>query len=374
MEKKKIIIATGIFGLTYGFVANYEQLRGTENLTIIDQTVIEHMDSSLAVLLALFITIIYLAFVYKRNKKSEFELLQDYIDCSANENVKNELQIMSDVDRQCYYRILQSMFSEGDQQAYKDFVDNYNLTYRKVRLICRGVIAVCFALIMIATTPLKNDYVKACELYNQQLEQEEAARLAAEAEYNQIIEDQILYYDGLPPINLVSGNTFKKGDVETYINEYIRTQPQFLLNRCGMINLCTHDTFIQYCNAYNMTTSLGEYGNTYAFAHSSNMNIFLQLNIDGEDDRTWQYHTVAHELSHIFDFSYGNSYTWRGISDGATWQNLYSQYGSLISDYSNYSSSEGFADAAAMYVEHPEDLKQISSEVFNYINSLYQMY
>ena len=51
------------------FVANYEQLRGTENLTIIDQTVIEHMDSSLAVLLALFITIIYLAFVYKRNKK-----------------------------------------------------------------------------------------------------------------------------------------------------------------------------------------------------------------------------------------------------------------------------------------------------------------
>lgn len=54
MEKKKIIIATGIFGLTYGFVANYEQLRGTENLTIIDQTVIEHMDSSLAVLLALF--------------------------------------------------------------------------------------------------------------------------------------------------------------------------------------------------------------------------------------------------------------------------------------------------------------------------------
>ena len=329
MEKKIIMIATGIFGLTYGFVANYEQLRGTENLTIIDETVIEHMDSSLAVLLALFITIIYLAFVYKRNKKSEFELLQDYIDCSANE---------------------------------------------KVRLICRGVIAVCLALIMIVTMPLKNDYVKACELYNQQLEQEEAARLAAEAEYNQIIEDQILYYDGLPPINLVSGNTFKKGDVETYINEYIRTQPQFLLNRCGMINLCTHDTFIQYCNAYNMTTSLGEYGNTYAFAHSSNMNIFLQLNIDGEDDRPWQYHTVAHELSHIFDFSYGNSYTWRGISDGATWQNLYSQYGSLISDYSNYSSAEGFADAAAMYIEYPEDLKQISSEVFNYINSLYQMY
>ena len=44
MEKKKILIATGIFGLTYGFVAYYEQLRGTENLTIIGQTVIEHMD------------------------------------------------------------------------------------------------------------------------------------------------------------------------------------------------------------------------------------------------------------------------------------------------------------------------------------------
>lgn len=63
MEKKKIMIATGIFGLTYGFVANYEQLRGTENLTIIDQTVIEHMDSSLAVLLALFITIIWHLFI-----------------------------------------------------------------------------------------------------------------------------------------------------------------------------------------------------------------------------------------------------------------------------------------------------------------------
>ena len=187
--------------------------------------------------------------------------------------------------------------------------------------------------------------------------------MKAERKEKYIVDDQL---DG--------SITIYQGDVETYINEYIRTQPQFLLNRCGMINLCTYDTFIQYCNAYNMSTSLGEYGNTYAFAHSSNMNIFLQLNIDGEDDSPWQYHTVAHELSHIFDFSYGNSYTWKGISDGATWQNLYSQYGSLISDYSNYSSAEGFADAAAMYLEYPEDLKQISSEVFNYINSLYQMY
>lgn len=77
MEKKKMMIATCIFGLTYGFVAYYEQLRGTENLTIIDQTVFKHMDSSLAIVLAVLITIIYLTFVYKRNKKSEFELLQN---------------------------------------------------------------------------------------------------------------------------------------------------------------------------------------------------------------------------------------------------------------------------------------------------------
>ncbi|MFR3429992.1 MAG: hypothetical protein ACLTTH_07820 [Holdemanella porci] len=64
-----MMIATCIFGLTYGFVAYYEQLRGTENLTIIDQTVFKHMDSSLAIVLAVLITIIYLTFVYKRNKK-----------------------------------------------------------------------------------------------------------------------------------------------------------------------------------------------------------------------------------------------------------------------------------------------------------------
>lgn len=67
MEKKIIMIATGIFGLTYGFVANYEQLRGTENLTIIDETVIEHMDSSLAVLLALFIWHLFISEIKRVN-------------------------------------------------------------------------------------------------------------------------------------------------------------------------------------------------------------------------------------------------------------------------------------------------------------------
>ena len=67
MEKKIIMIATGICGLTYGFVANYEQLRGTENLTIIDETVIEHMDSSLAVLLALFIWHLFISEIKRVN-------------------------------------------------------------------------------------------------------------------------------------------------------------------------------------------------------------------------------------------------------------------------------------------------------------------
>ena len=105
-------------------------------------------------------------------------------------------------------------------------------------------------------------------------------------------QDQVLYLEGLPPINVVSGNTFKTGDVNTYIDTYVRSQPAVLLNRCAMINLCDENNMNYFKQTHDM--SLDE--DAYAFAHSADMNIFVPLNLTDYDQET-----VTHELTHIFE-------------------------------------------------------------------------
>ena len=51
---------------------------------------------------------------------------------------------------------------------------------------------------------------------------------------------------------MVSNNTFKTGDVNTYIDTYIRSQPQVLLSRCAMINICDENHFNYYQQTHDI--------------------------------------------------------------------------------------------------------------------------
>ena len=88
-----------------------------------------------------------------------------------------------------------------------------------------GFLSAIVLALTIVLNPTYSDYVLAKEQYNEVLRQQEEA-------YNQIVEEEYLYYEGLPTIHTIPGNSLKVGDVQKYVDQYIRTQPQFLLNNC----------------------------------------------------------------------------------------------------------------------------------------------
>ena len=66
---------------------------------------------------------------------------------------------------------------------------------------------------------------------------------------------------------------------------------------------------------------------------------------------------MSHELSHIFDFARGSGYGDYGISNGAQLQSLYQNYTDCVGTYGATDPAEFFAEAGAMYVNDPENLK-----------------
>lgn len=83
---------------------------------------------------------------------------------------------------------------------------------------------------------------------------------------------------------------------------------------------------------------------------------------------------MSHELSHIFDFACGSGYGDYGISDGAQLQSLYQNYTDCVGAYGATDSAEYFAQAGAMYVNDPENLKSVCMDLYNFVDSLYHMY
>lgn len=83
---------------------------------------------------------------------------------------------------------------------------------------------------------------------------------------------------------------------------------------------------------------------------------------------------VSHELSHIFDFACGSGYGDYGISNSAQLQSLYQNYPDCVGAYGATDSAEYFAQASAMYVNDPENLKSVCMDLYNFVDSLYHMY
>lgn len=164
----------------------------------------------------------------------------------------------------------------------------------------------------------------------------------------------------------MSGNTFKTGDVNTYIDTYVRSQPAVLLNRCAMINLCDENNMNYFKQTHDM--SLDE--DAYAFAHSADMNIFVPLNLTDYDQET-----VTHELTHIFDYSFADGYTsYMGVSVRQDFINYFNENPMLFREYSSQDPAEFFADAGDYYVNFPDELKAKNESLFYYMNNWMGLY
>lgn len=172
-----------------------------------------------------------------------------------------------------------------------------------------------------------------------------AVEAAKEAARNEIIEDQVLYIEGLPPIQLLGDNQFKKMEIEEYIEKYIKTQPQYLLQNASMINICNERNL----EFYSTLTPVRP------FARGTKIFVRAKEEVDSMD-------TITHELSHVYDnvIPYDDSYFYNYVD------NL------DFIDYFKQNADEFMAEASSMYVNDSEDLKVQCPELYDYFASIYQ--
>ncbi|MFR3430001.1 MAG: hypothetical protein ACLTTH_07870 [Holdemanella porci] len=83
---------------------------------------------------------------------------------------------------------------------------------------------------------------------------------------------------GLPTIEILPGNNLKAGDVQKYVDEFIRTQPQFLLDNCRLIKFCEPQNFDAIAVADDVDIDNRGFG-AYAYASSDDLSITLQMDV-----------------------------------------------------------------------------------------------
>ena len=227
-----------------------------------------------------------------------------------------------------------------------------------------GLISLISMALVFELYPTYSAYKTAQNEYNEML------RLQEEV-YNQIVEDEYITLDGLPTIHVIPGNSLKIGDVKKYMDLFVRTQPDVILSNCRMINICEPKNFMNIAIADGVDVTAGGQGTAYAYASSDDFSITLQIDVDEDYG---QKSAVSHELSHIFDFARGSGYGDYGISNGAQLQSLYQNYTDCVGTYGATDPAEFFAEAGAMYVNDPENLKSVCMDLYNFMDSLYHLY
>lgn len=352
-----IVVFVGVFSLLYG----YQDLIGTEEINMVDQALINGFDFQMSFLVGLLSGLLVLVLTYNKEKIDPNILTEEFIRTKFSVSDLEKFEMLDEETKQGVYDYYQDHFDLDDVADCLSYIEKKQpKTNKFVKLGLLG--AICCALILVLS-PVHSDYVSAKEQYNEILRQQEEA-------YNQIITEQYLYYEGLPTIEILPGNNLKAGDVQKYVDEFIRTQPQFLLDNCRLIKFCEPQNFDAIAVADGMDIDNRGFG-TYAYASASDFSITLQMDADKDYD---QKGTVSHELTHIFDFAHANYYTYYGISDSYEWQRLHEMAPGSLGEYGRDDTAEFFADAGEMYINHPDELKEANMNIYNFMNNLYQMY
>lgn len=360
MNKNKIMFSGIVFVVVFSLLFGYKDMLVTQQPTIVDQALSNAFSFELSFTIAILSALFIFVLSYGKEDDSEqhrFEFIRSHL----NEEELARIDGLNDEAKRVAYEIHFNDFSYQQILECRNYVNqNKAKTNKSAKL---GILSAIVLALTIVINPVYTDYVEAKEQYNELLRQQEEA-------YNQIVEEEYLYYEGLPTIHVIPGNYLKVGDVQKYVDQYIRTQPQFLLSNCQIIHICDPANFESIVTSRGMTYS-DELGTVYAYASFYDDSITLQI-----DPNVYmnQKNAVTHELTHLFDYVSGNGYVVHGISDSAEWQYLYQTYTSSLGEYGASDPVEFFAEAGAMYVNNPKELMWISMDIYNYMNSIYQMY
>ena len=361
MNRSKVMFSGLVFSVVFGLMYWYRDLLGNKKITIMDQSLIDHFDLKLCLTVAVLSMLLIVVLLYSKEVDPD-QYRFEYIRSTLSEDELKRIDGLDKEGRRIAYEKRSNEFSYKQILECRNYVnENKPKTNHRLKL---GLISLISMALVFVLYPTYLAYKTAQNEYNEML------RLQEEA-YNQIVEDEYITLDGLPTIHVIPGNSLKIGDVQKYMDLFVKSQPNFLLSNCRMIHICEPKNFIDIAIADGVDVRDDGLGTTCAYASEEDFSITLQINVDDECD---QQNTVSHELSHIFDFASGSRYGDYGISNSAQLQSLYQNYPDCVGAYGATDSAEYFAQAGAMYVNDPENLKSVCMDLYNFVDSLYHLY
>lgn len=178
-------------------------------------------------------------------------------------------------------------------------------------------------------------------------------------------EAQTLDYNGTI-ISIEPDDDMTKGNAESAI-KLIKSQPAYLLKNCTTLHWQGNEVFVQNAMEYGFGETEAKEINGF---HSEG-EIFLNgrdkyqssISITDENKKS----VMTHELWHVYDWKNGNGNQY--ISEMQI-LDLYNQSPNSISEYGATNIYEFFAEAGAMYINNPEELKERNIDLYNYFEAL----
>lgn len=361
MNRSKVMFSGLVFSVLFGLMYWYKDLLVNKEITIMDQAIIDHFDLKLCLTTAVLSMLLILILIYSKEVDPD-QYRWEYIRSTLSQAELIRIDGLDEEGKRIAYEKHFNEFSYKQILECRNYVNenkpktNYRLKLGLISLISMALVFVLY--------PTYSAYKTAENEYNEMLRLEEEA-------YNQIIEDEYITLDGLPTIHVLPGNSLKIGDVQKYMDLFVRTQPDVLLSNCRMIHICEPKNFMDIAINDGVNVQDDELGKTYAYASSDDFSITLQIDVGEDNDQKC---AVSHELSHIFDFSCGSGYGDYGISSGSQLQSLYQNYMNCVGTYGATDPAEFFAEAGAKYVNDPKNLQAVCVDLYNFMDSLYHLY
>ena len=361
MNRSKVMFSGLVFSVVFGLMYWYKDLLVNKEITIMDQSLINHFDLKLCLTVAVLSMLLIVVLLYSKEVDPD-QYRFEYIRSTLSQVELIRIDSLDEEGKRIAYEKHFNEFSYKQILECRNYVnENKPKTNHRLKL---GLISLISMALVFELYPTYSAYKTAQNEYNEML------RLQEEA-YNQIVEDEYITLDGLPTIHVIPGNSLKIGDVKKYMDLFVRTQPDVILSNCRMINICEPKNFMNIAIADGVDVTAGGQGTAYAYASSDDFSITLQIDVDEDYG---QKSAVSHELSHIFDFARGSGYGDYGISNGAQLQSLYQNYTDCVGTYGATDPAEFFAEAGAMYVNDSENLKSVCMDLYIFMDSLYHLY
>lgn len=202
---------------------------------------------------------------------------------------------------------------------------------------------------------------------------------AIEKASEQLIYDEaeIFEIDGLPTIQVLSSKGVDEAWINNIVENAIRIQPAFMLEKCQSIVLMDAQFFEQEPGYEKGSQIVG-------LASSADMSVKIKIQdfessyIDSSmpevvmEPMDYYRNTLCHELSHLVD--YQQAYSQNFISDDPVFQQLYQDHQYSINTYASTSLHEFFAESSKLYLRYPQYLIERNYAVFEYFQTLYAPY